>query len=81
LKMVGGRIRRMRQERRLSQEKFAQLAKLDRSYYGRIERGAQNLALTNICLIAKALQVAPSVLLADISIADCDKLWNEIDAT
>jgi transcriptional regulator with XRE-family HTH domain len=79
LKTVGHRIQRMRKERRLSQEEFAQLAKLDRSYYGRIERGGQNLELKTVMLIAKALEVAPTVLLADLTYADCEKLWNETE--
>lgn len=79
MKTVGDRIRRMREERKLSQEEFAQLAKLDRSYYGRIERGTQNLALKTQMLIAKALEVAPSVLTADLTYADCVKLWNETE--
>lgn len=77
LKIVGSRIRRMREDLGVSQEAFAQLAKLDRSYYGRIERGSQNLALTTLCMIAKALRVTPSVILADITLADCEKVHRE----
>jgi transcriptional regulator with XRE-family HTH domain len=62
----------MRTDQGISQERFAQIAKLDRSYYGRIERGSQNVALTTLCAIARALRVTPSVLLADITLADCE---------
>lgn len=77
LKIVGSRIRRMRKDLGISQEAFAQLAKLDRSYYGRIERGSQNLALTTLCMIAWALRVTPSVILAEITLTDCEKVHSE----
>ena len=57
----------MREDLGISQEKFAQAAKLDRSYYGKIERGGQNLELATLCAIGKALRVPPSVLLADVT--------------
>jgi transcriptional regulator with XRE-family HTH domain len=38
LKAVGARIRKLRENRGISQEEAARLAGIDRSYYGRIER-------------------------------------------
>jgi transcriptional regulator with XRE-family HTH domain len=61
----------MRQELGISQEAFAQLAKLDRSYFGRIERGTQNLTLSTLCVIALALRVPPAVIIADLTLAHC----------
>lgn len=71
---VGGTIRRLRQERGYSQESFAQHAKLDRAFYGRIERGTQNVALTTLCIVADALGTSPSALLADVTAGDCARL-------
>ncbi len=62
----------MRKAMGVSQEKFAMMAKLDRSYYGRIERGGQNMALSTLVAIALALRVPPAVLLADITLGDCN---------
>ena len=56
-KEVGFRIREVRQERGLSQEKLAALADLHRAYIGQIERGEKNIGLKNLEKIAKALHV------------------------
>ena len=56
-KEVGFRIREVRQERGLSQEKLAALADLHRAYIGQIERGEKNNGLKNLEKIAKALHV------------------------
>jgi len=56
-KEVGFRIREVRQERGLSQEKLAALADLHRAYIGQIERGEKNIGLKNLEKIAKALVV------------------------
>jgi transcriptional regulator with XRE-family HTH domain len=55
----GKRVRQLRESRKpkISQEAFALEAKIDRSYYGRIERGSANLTLKQIALIAEALDV------------------------
>lgn len=60
----GTRIRRLRTERGLSQEAFADLAKLHRTYIGAIERGEQNLSLQNIERIAATLGVSLAELFA-----------------
>jgi transcriptional regulator with XRE-family HTH domain len=63
---VGFNIRRIREERDLSQEELATLAGLHRAYVGQIERGEKNIGLKNLEKIAKALNVSIKVLL-DIS--------------
>ena len=45
MKDVGFRIRELREERGLTQEKLAALADLHRAYIGQIERGEANTAL------------------------------------
>lgn len=71
VQVVGSSIRRLRVERGFSQEEFAQHAHLDRSFYGRVERGTQNVALRTLCVIAAALEVSPSELLVEVTLKDC----------
>ncbi len=63
---VGFNIRRIREERGLSQEELAALAGLHRAYVGQIERGEKNMGLKNLEKIAKALEV-PVRFLVDVS--------------
>jgi ribosome-binding protein aMBF1 (putative translation factor) len=58
----GRSVRRLRLQRRLSQESLAELAGLHATYIGRIERGRQNISLNNIGKIAHALKVKPREL-------------------
>ncbi len=53
----GQRVREIRKDKGLSQEAFADLAGVDRSYMGQIERGEQNLSLIKIYKIAEVLDV------------------------
>ena len=57
LKKFGKRIRQLRDEQGLSQERLGELAKVHRTYVGMIERGEKNITLTNIERFAKALKV------------------------
>ena len=57
LKKFGKRIRQLRDERGLSQERLGELAKVHRTYVGMIERGEKNITLTNIERFSKALKV------------------------
>lgn len=59
-----GRVVRVaRQERGLSQETLAELADLNRSYVGEIERGLATPSLITVEKIAAALQLKPSSLI------------------
>jgi len=58
----GERLRKLRQETGLSQEAFAELCGLDRTYISGIERGKRNVSLENLKLIAKALNTSLSRL-------------------
>lgn len=54
---VGHNLRRYRQERGLSQEAFAELVGVHRTYMGGLERGERNLTLRSTERIAIALGV------------------------
>lgn len=53
----GKRVREIRKKKGLSQEAFADIAGVDRSYMGQIERGEQNVSLIKIYEIAQVLNV------------------------
>jgi len=58
LTRFGHRVRKLRLETGLSQEKFADKCGLDRTYVGSVERGERNIAIRNIEKIAKALRIS-----------------------
>jgi transcriptional regulator with XRE-family HTH domain len=62
LRKFGKRVRALRKEQGWSQEYFADLATLDRSYMGCIERGEQNPSFINISRIAAAFGLTISKL-------------------
>jgi len=51
----GKRVKEIRQEKGLSQEKLAELSSLHRTYISAVELGKRNISLINIEKIAKAL--------------------------
>ncbi|ERE05404.1 helix-turn-helix domain-containing protein [Pseudogulbenkiania ferrooxidans] len=55
LKKLGTRIREKRKSRGWTQEALAELAEIDRSYIGGVERGERNLTFSVLCQICSAL--------------------------
>ncbi len=53
----GQRIKFLRNELGVSQEKFALLIEMDRTYYASVESGKRNVSINNIEKIAKGLGV------------------------
>lgn len=64
LKEVGQKIRAARQLTEMSQEAFARVCLLDRTYISDVERGERNLSLLNLRKIAQALNVSISSLIS-----------------
>jgi len=56
-KQVGERIKNLRRNRGISQEKLADLSGLHRSHMGQIERGESNLTLRTLGRVGSALAV------------------------
>lgn len=55
---IGLRIKELRAERGVSQEEFANLIGMSRSYFGEVETGKRNVAAVNLEKIAKGLGVS-----------------------
>jgi len=62
----GRHVQAVRAERKISQEKLAELSELDRTYISSVERGHRNISILNILKIADALGVTASSLLEGI---------------
>ncbi|MGP5214804.1 helix-turn-helix domain-containing protein [Psychrobacter immobilis] len=53
----GKRVREVRRNKGISQEKLAELAGIDRSYMGNIERGEKNITLKKAYEVCDALEI------------------------
>ena len=62
---LGASIRKLRTERRYSQEQLAGLAGMNAKYLSEVERGTRNLSVELLMALAKVLAVAPAEMLAD----------------
>ena len=54
----GKRVREARRSKGISQERLAEMAGIDRSYMGNIERGEKNITLKKAYEICDALDIA-----------------------
>lgn len=61
--IVGGNVRRLRTEAKLTQEQLAFAAEIDLTYVGGIERGKRNPSVLVLARIASALGREPADLL------------------
>ena len=56
--VFGKRVREVRKGKGISQERLAEMAGIDRSYIGNIERGEKNITLKKAYEICDALNIA-----------------------
>ena len=62
----GNNLRKFREATGCSQEEFAEICKISRAYYGRVERGEHSITIEKCALIAQALGIHISVLFTDL---------------
>ncbi len=65
LKWFGSRLREIRHKKGLSQEELAELAGIDRTYVGGVERGERNLSILSVKRFSDALGINVSNLFDD----------------
>lgn len=65
-KDFGLKIQKLRKERGLSQEKFALLIDMDRTYYASVEAGKRNISIINIKKIADGFNISLAKLFEDL---------------
>lgn len=63
---IGARIRELRAQLGISQEKFAMKIGMDRTYFASVELGKRNVSIVNIEKIANGLGVSLSELFQNI---------------
>lgn len=56
--LVGNRIAKLRGDKKLSQQKFANEADIERSYLTHIEKGRKNISLSTLKKITAALDIS-----------------------
>ena len=65
-KKLGQRIRELRTKRGWSQEEFADVCGLDRTYVGSVERGERNVTLNTLRIMAATLKISLSELFSGL---------------
>lgn len=63
---LGQRIKFLRNEKGISQEKFALSIDMDRTYYASVESGKRNISINNIQKIANGLGITLEQLFKDL---------------
>jgi transcriptional regulator with XRE-family HTH domain len=66
LTALGQRVRELRLKRGYSQEAFADLCGVHRTFMGTIERGESNLSFSNLVKVSKALGITLSQMLSGL---------------
>jgi len=63
VKEFGLRIKQLRTEKKISQEKLSFATGFHRTYIGMIERGERNISLTNMAVFARVFEMTVAELL------------------
>lgn len=63
LQEFGNKIKKLRLDKNISQEKLSFLTGFHRTYIGMIERGERNISLTNMAVFAKVFELNLSELI------------------
>ncbi len=74
---VGLIVRRHRENLKLTQEEFAEAHDINRTYYGAIERGPQNLTLLDLARLASGMDLPLSALFREIERLDLESALAE----
>jgi len=77
-KYLGQRIREERTKYRLTQEQLAEVAEVNESYVGQVERGEKNPSLETLVSIANSLGVTVDYLLQEEVNVEPNSLINEL---
>jgi transcriptional regulator with XRE-family HTH domain len=68
--LLGKRVHELRAARKWSQEDFAHISGLHRTYVGQIERGEKNISFGNLSKVSSVLGVTLSELLSGLETSD-----------
>lgn len=63
VEIFGKVLREIRENKKISQEKLAEYANLDRTYISLLERGLRHPTISTIFELAKALKTSPSKMI------------------
>jgi transcriptional regulator with XRE-family HTH domain len=74
---IGKVVRRYREAQKLTQEEFANAHEIDRTHYGAIERGTQNLTVLNLVRVATMLRKPLSHLVREAEKLDLERALKE----
>lgn len=66
LSAFGNRVRSLRNDMNISQEKFALKIGMDRTYFASVETGKRNISILNIKKIADGLEISVSELFKNL---------------
>lgn len=80
VKVFATNLKKYRIQKGLSQEAFAEISGLHRTYISAIEREKRSIALENVQKIANALDIETYLLFVDKDISDKgDQQWNVVN--
>ena len=73
----GQTLKKYRLQQKLSQEKLAELADLDRTYISQIERGLKSPSIPTLISLAQALNIKAHLLISEVEEVLCQSFLQE----